>query len=161
VIESISGLTLKGIQRDRVFKKREYEKEKIPEYYILDVHKPFSTFYRWDPKGKYEEIPPSEDGVIRSSVLPNFAFRLEHLKTLPSFDSMMNDPVYSSYLMLKLKQEREKNRASKGRGEAGERKNRASKGRGEAGERKNRASKGRGEAGERENRASKDKSRKG
>lgn len=39
-------------------------------------------------------------------MLPQFAFRVEHLKPLPEFESLTNDPVYQPYIRLAYQHEK-------------------------------------------------------
>ena len=105
-IESLSIPNAAGIKRDTVTKKREYEKSGISEYYILDHRHQKTLFYRLNPKTKkYKRIPLEEGNIIRSEVLPGFCFRVTDLKMMRDLNSLADDPVYSSYVLLKYQKE--------------------------------------------------------
>ena len=47
----------------------------------------------------YVPIPPTADGVIRSTVLPGFQFRVSDLHTRPSLEALAEDGVYHDYVL--------------------------------------------------------------
>lgn len=106
-IELISDLTLKGIRRDTVQKKREYGAIGVKEYYILDAEGEHTAFYRRnDALGSYEDIIPTPDAVIQSEVLPGFQFRISDLYRQPSHENMAEDPVYREFIYLAYQTEK-------------------------------------------------------
>lgn len=105
-VESLSDSKPSEIHRDTIQKKAEYEGVGVKEYYILDANKKrkggnYSAFYRLNSQGIYEEISP-QNGVIFSEVLPNFAFRLDHLGFRPKPKQLLKDPIYQPYLLKDL-----------------------------------------------------------
>ena len=106
-IESLSPANAAGIKRDTVTKKREYEKNGVSEYYILDHRHQKTLFYQLNPKTKkYKRIPLEEGNIIRSEVLPGFCFRVSDLKMMRDLHSLADDPVYSSYVLLKYQKKK-------------------------------------------------------
>jgi len=86
-------------QNDTVVKKLEYSQLGVKEYFILDEYKKNTAFYRLTSDGQYETIP-EKNGVIESKVLPGFRFRVEDLYNQPKLWSLINDEVYSHYVMI-------------------------------------------------------------
>jgi hypothetical protein len=97
-VESLSFFSQKEIERDTVVKKSEYEGIGVKEYYILDVRKKETVFYRLNPRGKYEKIRPAQ-GIIRSGILPGFQFRVSDLYRQPHVEEMSEDEVYYQYVL--------------------------------------------------------------
>lgn len=129
-IEFVSDSTPSEVERDTIVKKLEYAQAGVKEYFIFDKNHQETAFYRLSPDGDYQPISAGAQGVIRSQVLSNFAFRLEHLKSLPKFETLLDDPVYKSFIELALqaeRQEKEKERAEKEKERALKEKERAEK----------------------------------
>lgn len=118
-IESLSFSSLKEIKRDTVDKKKEYAWTKIPEYFILDSRGKETMFYRLNSNGNYDPISIT-GGVVASQVLPGFQFRISDLDDLPELESLMDDPVYSSFVLLSLQKERQAKEEAKQRAENAE-----------------------------------------
>ncbi len=121
-VESLSDSTKKEIERDTKVKKSEYEGIGVKEYYILDPSGVHQAFYRRNPWGVYVPIKVV-DGVIRSTVLPGFQFRIAHLTHRPALMSLVTDPVYRDFVMLdyqaeKARAEQERARAEQERARA-------------------------------------------
>jgi len=98
-IESLSYSRPKEIKRDTVEKKKEYEGIGVKEYYILDARGLETSFYKLNPKGKYQKITPTDTGIIRSEVLPGFQFRVSDLYDRPSLEQLAEDEVYQDYVL--------------------------------------------------------------
>ena len=107
-IEFLSDSNKMEIERDTIIKKAEYEQSAIKEYFILDRKHVHTIFYRLNQFGKYEEIMPDNDGVIRSTVLPYFQFRYMDLFRLPSNEHLRKDPVYKHYFQTDFIQEQQR-----------------------------------------------------
>lgn len=105
-IESLSDSKQKYIDRDVVDKKKEYAAAGVQEYYILDERGKETHFYRLDPTGVYRPIP-SQNGIIRSTVLPGFQFRYADLYRLPKPPEMLDDVVYRDFTSPYVRAERE------------------------------------------------------
>jgi len=111
-IESVSDSKPSEVERDTTVKRDEYAQGGVTEYYILDEKRPTdrkceTAFYRIDPSGIYQPIP-SINGVIRSTVLPGFQFRVDDLEDRPTPLEMLDDPVYRGYTSPLLRAERER-----------------------------------------------------
>jgi len=100
-IEFVSHSKLQYILNDIVKKKREYSQANVKEYYVIDSEKKHTAFYRLNTTGRYVKIR-SQKGVIRSSVLTGFQFKIEDIYNQPDFNAIMTDPVYQSYVKLDL-----------------------------------------------------------
>lgn len=99
-VELISDDALRDIRRDTVEKKREYARAGVKEYYILDVRGVYMAFYRRNRRtGKYAPIPELADGIVESSVLRGFRFRVADLYQQPSLQAMADDPVYQAFML--------------------------------------------------------------
>lgn len=75
-----------SLARDRGEKYVEYEAAGVKEYWLVDPDRQQAEFYRLGEKGRYRSIPPDEQGVFTSEVLPGFRLKVEWLweETLPS-----------------------------------------------------------------------------
>jgi Uma2 family endonuclease len=60
-----------SVERDYEKKRCQYERFKIPEYWILDEDQRKATLLRLDARGKYREVAPRK-GIFRSQVLEGF-----------------------------------------------------------------------------------------
>jgi hypothetical protein len=98
-LESLSYSKPGEVKRDTVTKKREYAQAGVKEYYILDSRGTKTAFYQLTPGGIYRPIPPTSDGLIGSTVLPGFHFRLTDLQRQPLLEEMSEDPVYSAFVL--------------------------------------------------------------
>jgi len=108
-IESLSDSNSKQIARDIKDKRIEYAEVGVKEYYILDNRRNrHMNFYRRTALGIYTPIRPTEDGIIRSSVLPGFQFDIEDLYLQPSLDELVNDPVYRDFIWPEYLAEKER-----------------------------------------------------
>jgi len=97
-VEALSDSGPEEIKRDTEMKFREYAAAGVKEYYILYAKdEKLIRFYRLNDQGVYIEIEPDSDGIIRSSVLPGFQFRLADLSRRPSLEEMACDPVYEKF----------------------------------------------------------------
>ena len=95
-IESISDSTRKMMEHDTVTKKLEYAAAGVAEYYILDEQGRETAFYRLNSQGIYTPIT-AQNGIIRSSVLPGFQWRLADIYSLPEPPQMIEDQVYRAF----------------------------------------------------------------
>ena len=100
-------------------KKREYAVVGVKEYYILDPDGQMA-FYRRNAAGAYEPLPADADGVICSSVLPGFQFRIADLYLMPPQEMMAEDPVYRHFVLLKLQAEIQRAEVAEERAEVAE-----------------------------------------
>ncbi len=112
-LESVSDSSQKEIDRDTVAKKGEYEGIGVQEYYILHDQRTETVFYELTEQGIYRPIPKQPGGVIASPVLPGFQFREEDLYRQPSWQEMIEDEVYQSFVLPEFVAE--KNRADQER----------------------------------------------
>ena len=101
VVEFLSDSTQTEVLRDTEEKKRDYALAGVKEYTILDPSREHMHFYRLTPEGRYEEIQPDTEGVIRSEVLPGFQFRLRDLYGMPELEELALDEAYRGYVLLK------------------------------------------------------------
>ena len=66
-IEFLSDSTPSKVELDSVFKKEEYAKTGIAEYYILDRLGKHTCFYRLHEAGTHQRLDSAEEGLIQSS----------------------------------------------------------------------------------------------
>ena len=99
VVESVSDSTLAEVVRDTVEKREDYALGGVKEYYILDPEGERMRFYTLTSDGRYEEIPPDSNGVIRSNILSGFQFRLDDLHHRPRLAELALDKVYSEFVI--------------------------------------------------------------
>jgi len=98
-VEALSDSKPKYIEWDTQKKYREYETAGVKEYYIVYANDDkLMGFYRLNERGMYVPIKPGADGLIQSSVLPGFQFRLDDLYRRPSLEKMASDPVYEKFV---------------------------------------------------------------
>lgn len=103
-IESVSASSRKEIERDTVVKRGEYGSAGVKEYYILD-ERGTETVFLEQVGGIYRPIT-AVDGIITSTVLPNFQFRLDDLYRRPSLIALAQDAVYANYILPEYTQQR-------------------------------------------------------
>lgn len=103
-IEVLSDSKKSEIERDTKTKKAEYALAGVQEYYILDPSNEHMHFYVRTAPGQYNEIAPDVDGILRSTILPGFQFRLRDLDLMPTLEMMAHDPVYQGYVLLDYQQ---------------------------------------------------------
>jgi len=65
-----------SIQRDYLKKRRQYQRFKVPEYWIIDEVRQRVVMLRLGEDGKYHQVKP-KNGELHSEVLPGFWFRPE------------------------------------------------------------------------------------
>jgi hypothetical protein len=107
-IEGVSTSSQAMQERDTVVKKVEYAAGGVPEYYLLHHSPKLRQFYRLNARGIYEPLPIAPGGIVRSEVLPGFQWRLSDLDRQPSWEPLVNDPVYQGYVRLEYQQERQR-----------------------------------------------------
>ncbi|MEM7530602.1 MAG: Uma2 family endonuclease, partial [Chloroflexota bacterium] len=119
-IEVLSDSSLGEIERDIDDKFGEYEYAGVREYYILDNRRGrHMSFYELDPAtGRYVPMDVGPDGIVRSTVLTGFQFRIEDLYRQPSLLQMVNDPVYQHFVMTEYQRERRRAQQEAQRAEA-------------------------------------------
>jgi Uma2 family endonuclease len=117
-IEVLSDRRQADIDRDSEQKKREYAEGGVPEYYILHADPGLRAFYRRGAaSGLYRPIP-ERDGVIASSILPGFRFRLADLLRRPKDEALLDDPVYADFVLPGWQRDRARAEAERRRAEA-------------------------------------------
>ncbi len=131
-IEGLSTSSRAQRDRDLVVKKAEYAAAGVGEYYILHHRAALRAFYRLGPKGLYEPIPASADGVLSSALLPGFRWRLADLDRQPALETLIDDPVYRGYVALGLQRARAAAAAERQRAEQAERERAAERARAQA-----------------------------
>jgi hypothetical protein len=104
-IEALSDSSETEIRRDTIVKKAEYANVGIQEYYILYGLDYQMEFYQLH-NGLYIPIERIDGDIIQSSALPGFQFRISDLQNRPSFETMMDDPVYQSFILPNYRQEK-------------------------------------------------------
>jgi Uma2 family endonuclease len=104
-IESVSNSSRSEVERDTKEKKSEYAAGGVREYYILDERRKETEFYHLNHLGVYVPIKPV-NGIIHSTVLPGFQFRLADLYDLPQPPDLLDDEVYSGFVSPFLRAER-------------------------------------------------------
>jgi Uma2 family endonuclease len=105
-IESLSDSSQAEVDRDTIIKKLEYAQAGVREYYILDDQKTETAFYVLN-QGIYQPITPQK-GVIQSTILPGFQFRIADLYRQPRPPDLITDPVYSGFVSPYYRAERER-----------------------------------------------------
>ncbi len=113
-IEAVSDSTAKEVIRDTVIKKQEYAQAGVKEYYLVydkgcDDVKGIEVFRL--EKGAYHPVKKNSDGLIKSTVLKGFQFRLEDCYHQPNAKKMCLDLAYQQFVFPEY--HIEKNRADK------------------------------------------------
>ena len=98
-IEFLSDSKKKYVTKDTVNKKQEYSDASVKEYYIIDANKTYTAFYRLQNNGIYESIP-LDNGIMRSTVMQGFQFRVNDIYECPDFKTLINDDIYKDYILL-------------------------------------------------------------
>jgi len=104
-VEALSDSSEAEIRRDTIVKKAEYASVGIKEYYILYGLNYQMEFYRLH-RGLYVPVERVDGDVVQSGVLPGFQFRVGDLHSRPSFESMMDDPVYQGFILPDYRREK-------------------------------------------------------
>lgn len=118
-VESLSDSTQEEVERDTISKKYEYAQVGVREYYILDTGEEMN-FYRLNAQGNYVPLPRSADGIVRSTVLPGFQFRISDLHRMPSLIEMADDPVYRHFALLAYQAQKQRAEFAEERADAAE-----------------------------------------
>ena len=114
-IEFLSDSKKDYVLKDTIYRKQEYCAASVKEYYIIDDKNINTAFYRLNSQGDYEPIP-QKNGIITSTVLPGFRFRVQDIYNRPDFKELMKLDVYKEYMLvdyLKQCEETEKERKAK------------------------------------------------
>lgn len=114
--QGIFDLCLEGVstssrimqERDTVVKKAEYAAGGVREYYLLHHTAELRAFYRLTDRGICEPIPATPEGIVSSTVLPGFQWRLADLDRRPPLETLIADPVYQDFVLLKVQRERQR-----------------------------------------------------
>jgi hypothetical protein len=107
-IESLSDGSQEDIDRDVIVKRNQYEIAGVREYFILDDGDTYMAFYYRTPQGIFAPIPPLANGIIQSTVLPGFQFRIADLHRQPSLIELVDDPVYQQFILPEYQAERQR-----------------------------------------------------
>ena len=131
-VEAISDSSRKNLERDTKIKRGEYELAGVREFYMLDASGKHMAFLRRNANDKFAEIPPSDDGIIRSEVLPGFQFRIADLYRQPSLVEMSQGELYKHFVLpelgaAKAQVEQERERAEQERERAEQERERATR----------------------------------
>jgi len=89
---AIEIVSPESVERDYVKKRRQYQKARVPEYWIIDEMEEKVTLLRLGSDGKYRE-ERARGGVLRSQVLPGFWIRPEWLWQRPRQKAMILDQL--------------------------------------------------------------------
>ncbi len=116
-IEFLSDSKKSEIERDTKIKKSEYCRAGVKEYFIIDRETKHTAFYRLNQQGVYTPIP-QPDRIIRSNILPGFQFYISDLYSQPDFHDRINDPVYSSFILLEFQEEQKQKEQEKQRADS-------------------------------------------
>lgn len=73
---------------DRVYKRADYERAGVREYWVLDPKTREALFYRLDGSGVLTALPVGADGVFVSRVLPDVRLRVDWLWEDPQPDGI-------------------------------------------------------------------------
>jgi Uma2 family endonuclease len=84
---AIEIVSPESVERDYDKKRRQYQRFKIPEYWIIDEHERKVTLLRLDARGKYREVAPRK-GIFHSQALEGFWLNPEWLWQYPLPDEM-------------------------------------------------------------------------
>jgi len=102
-IEGVSTSSKAKQERDTVVKKGEYAAGGVVEYYLLHHSPKLRQFYRLNAQGVYEPLPVAPGGIIRSTVLPGFQWRVNDLDRQPSLDATEQERQRAERLAARLR----------------------------------------------------------
>jgi nucleoid-associated protein YgaU len=85
---------------------------------MLDASGRNMIFLRRNAAGQFARIAPTADGVIRSTTLAGFQFRIDDLYRQPSLVELSNDEVYRGFVLPELTAARVRAEAEQARAEA-------------------------------------------
>ncbi len=98
-VEFLSDSKKTEVERDTVVKRAEYEQAGVKEYYIIDRKGKETAFFYLSKKGSYLPMR-AKAGIIQSSVLPGWQFRIDDLYRKPDLKTLIKDPIYRSFVLL-------------------------------------------------------------
>ena len=75
-----------SVERDYEKKRKQYEKARVPEYWIIDEIQKKVTAFRLGKDGRYKEVR-AKDGIFRSKVVKGFWLQESWLWTKPLPDA--------------------------------------------------------------------------
>lgn len=107
-IESLSDGSQEDIDRDVIVKRNQYEVAGVREYFILDDGDTYMAFYHRTAQGIFAPILPLPGGIIQSTVLLGFQFRIDDLHRQPSLVELVDDPVYQRFILPEYQAERQR-----------------------------------------------------
>ncbi|MCP4133027.1 MAG: Uma2 family endonuclease, partial [bacterium] len=98
-VEFLSDSKKSEMERDTVIKRVEYEQAGVKEYYIIDRKGNETAFFNLSPGGLYLPMR-ANSGIIQSTVLPGWQFRVDDLYKQPELKTLIKDPIYRSFVLL-------------------------------------------------------------
>jgi Uma2 family endonuclease len=106
----IEILSPESVGRDRGDKFYEYERARIPEYWLIDPETHRAEFYQLDGQKRYQLVPANADGIYHASALPGFWLKVAWLwlDPLPSVERTLLEIAgepYARYLAEQLRQQ--------------------------------------------------------
>ncbi|MBI4586167.1 MAG: Uma2 family endonuclease [Planctomycetes bacterium] len=90
---AVEIVTPESQHRDRVEKFYEYEREGVPEYWVIDPEKRQAEFYVLGEGGKFHPAIVGDDGIYRSAVLKGLWIKIDWLwqEPLPPVMSILKE----------------------------------------------------------------------
>lgn len=116
-IEGLSDSDRETRDNDLIVKRAEYAAVGVREFYVLHREARYRAFWRLNPRGVYEPLPVSAEGVVASELLPGFRWRLADLDRQPDLETLLDDPVYQGYVRKALQAARAQAEAERERAE--------------------------------------------
>jgi Uma2 family endonuclease len=106
---AVEILSPESTTRDRVTKLREYARDGVPEYWLIDPDRRTITFHQRAAGGAYQVVAPDEAGIYRAQAIPGFWLDVAWLRRdpLPAVESTVlaiAGEAYALYLQRHLRE---------------------------------------------------------
>ena len=99
-----------SVMRDTLTKLVEYQRDRIPEHWLIDPRTRTTTFRQLDAEGTYRIVPPDQADIYHARAVPNFWLDTAWLwrEPLPPIEGAMlaiAGQDYARYLMEQMRQQ--------------------------------------------------------
>ena len=107
VVEIVSP---ESVARDTLTKLAEYQRDRVPEYWLIDPRTRTTIFRQLDAEGTYRIVPLDDAGIYHARAVPNFWLDIAWLwrEPLPAIEPTLMTIAgqdYARYLMEQMRQQ--------------------------------------------------------